>query len=519
MGVKGEPAQHSSTRGWTAAWWLVLGVVGALLLIRLGEREFWSDEGVSALLARNILKYGLPRVDDGRNVVSFLGPGVDSNADGLWTWSPWLDPYLMASSFAAFGETLFASRLPFVLAGLCCLPIVWSLIFRRTGNQATAMMGMLALGLSETFLLHSRQARYYSLSMLGQAILLYGLQDVIDRRGRGKWLIALGGTMQFYCNYIISVANVLALVVIALWHWKQLRLRDLFWAALISGIAAAPWVLYARPWEQSFMVGSDASIPKLLAYIRECNFHFLPLMLLLWPLFWARPFRGRRKENDSSDVLLSSLPVFFPAFIAVLPYAPGLYLRYLVPLLPVAAVYLAEGLASTISNVKLRWAVFAVMVLTNVTAWTTALPFHYGHHLRIELADFIDEISHPYRDRTSAMIEFFRKNARDGETIHTRDPEFPLAFSTPLAIYFGPCRSLPPGQMPDWILPDTVTSVLRLTPVELTGEIANRYERIGVMVPDSYRGGSLPDPELREYRTAPTEKEFVVYRLKRDALK
>ena len=78
------------------------------LTYNLGDRMLWADEAETALLAVNITKFGLPIADDGKNDLQRTRPGSRSEHN-LWIWSPWLDEYVAASSFALLGESTFSA--------------------------------------------------------------------------------------------------------------------------------------------------------------------------------------------------------------------------------------------------------------------------------------------------------------------------------------------------------------------------------------------------------------------------
>lgn len=118
--------------------WLGVAVLAAifalgafLLFYNLDGRLLWGDEAETAVLARNITRFGLPYTDDGRNVISLYGPSIDNNADGLWTWSPWLQEYIAAASFCLFGPSTWSARIPF--AGIGFLSGVY---LRHRGGSA-----------------------------------------------------------------------------------------------------------------------------------------------------------------------------------------------------------------------------------------------------------------------------------------------------------------------------------------------------------------------------------------------
>ncbi|MCH2487412.1 MAG: hypothetical protein MK010_06690, partial [Erythrobacter sp.] len=105
-----------SPRNWLRAAYAALFALAAFgSLANLDGRKLWGDEAETALLAISITHHGVPRVLDGHHRIANLPNGRDANADGLWTWSPWLDEYVTAGSFALLGPSTTAARLPFAL--------------------------------------------------------------------------------------------------------------------------------------------------------------------------------------------------------------------------------------------------------------------------------------------------------------------------------------------------------------------------------------------------------------------
>jgi 4-amino-4-deoxy-L-arabinose transferase-like glycosyltransferase len=514
----------------TAVTWLILLAVAALLFWRLDDRLLWGDEAETALLARNITRYGLPRTFDGVNRITLLGEGVDSSRDQLWTWSPWLAPYTMAASFALAGASTLAARLPFALAAWASVALLGLWLWRRYGDRQIAWMGMAYLGGLELFVLHGRQARYYGLALLAQALVLWALHATWEGDARGRWYLAGAVLVHFYSNYILAVACGAALAAIALASRRAPVRRDVGIALAVSALGGLPWILYARSWAQSQMMGGDEPAGKLLYYVRETHFHVVPWVVLAVPLAWwwiarrprAREGRGRLAtppragallRSPWTDPLARSLLLFFPAVVVAILPAPGAYLRYLLPLLAVAAVLVAVSVASLPASWGWRWLVLAVLISSNAVAWLTAWPFSRAHGLRPALTGVIDEISHRYADRTAAVVDFFNGRVSSTETAFGLDPEFPLIFYTRLRIVDG---RLTGGRLPDpapeWILPRSAGGVHEQGGDELPASIAPFYERLTLSTPASSRLGSLPEPDVREYRTAPGRERFVLYR-------
>jgi hypothetical protein len=144
---------------------LVAAVGLALIFANLGSDYLWEDEGDTAVLASNILKFGVPKAWDG---VAFLDldHGARLNNDLVMVTHPWVQYYVTAASFLVFGQNNFAARLPFALAGVMSILFVYLFVWRISANRLTAFCAATLLVFSVQFLLYARQCRYYSLNML-----------------------------------------------------------------------------------------------------------------------------------------------------------------------------------------------------------------------------------------------------------------------------------------------------------------------------------------------------------------
>ena len=105
-----------------------------LFLFGLGNTYLWQDEAQTALLARSVLKHGVPMVGQGAESLSAV-MGTDAGVGGIYFQVSWLQAYLTAASFSLFGESSWAARIPFALAGWLCVPLVaWAM--RQAGAAA-----------------------------------------------------------------------------------------------------------------------------------------------------------------------------------------------------------------------------------------------------------------------------------------------------------------------------------------------------------------------------------------------
>src|SRR5713226_2878695 len=112
----------------------LLILAAALILPNLDDRYLWDDESETALLAKNILRFGVPVAWDGASLIS-QECGTDYDANYLWRQTPWLPIYITAVSFALLDAGTFAARLPFALLGLLSVPSMYLLARRVFGDQ------------------------------------------------------------------------------------------------------------------------------------------------------------------------------------------------------------------------------------------------------------------------------------------------------------------------------------------------------------------------------------------------
>src|SRR5438270_11016150 len=130
------PRVYGSLRAnWPFVTVAVLGL--AMLLTNLGTDYLWADEGDTAVLASNILKFGVPKAWDG---VTFMDSdfGARENEQLVLVSSPWAQYYMVAASFFIFGENTFAARLPFALAGWVSILVAYFSVWQITTNRSGA---------------------------------------------------------------------------------------------------------------------------------------------------------------------------------------------------------------------------------------------------------------------------------------------------------------------------------------------------------------------------------------------
>ena len=311
------------------------------LFAHLGQQALWEDEGDTAVFARAILHSGLPLAWDGRTFSDsdFGRRVVPFGGNFLMVGTPWLSFYATAASFAAFGESRFAARLPFAAAGLATIALLYALVLRVTGDRAAAVAAAVLLLCSAQFLLYARECRHYAFNMLLTLAVLAAFLRLRERPGSPAF--ALSSVLLFHAQILPAIVCVAACGALAVAHpgFRGLRrpfLRSLPW--IVAG--TAPWLLLS--WRET---GANWGAPAVLAELplRVGQLGIESWVAIPWlgwaigiPLLWRR-FGAPDRE------WLALAGAFVAAAFALTPLAlsttllSALGLRYVCGLLPIAA--------------------------------------------------------------------------------------------------------------------------------------------------------------------------------------
>src|SRR2546423_6241880 len=158
--------------------------------------------------------------------------------------SPWVQYYITAASFLAFGQNTFAARFPFALAGWMSILLIYFIVWQVTANRWAAFSAAVLLVFSVQFLLYSRQSRYYALSMLFTCLLIWIFFQM--KSLRESVLFALVAVLLFH-THPIGIVPVGALAIFTLLRRQFASQRRWFWLALPGVIAfTLPWFAFAH---------------------------------------------------------------------------------------------------------------------------------------------------------------------------------------------------------------------------------------------------------------------------------
>ncbi len=449
--------------------WLLLVAGLALLLANLGNIYLWQDEAETALLSQRLGTYGLPMAFDGRNLIRQAPMDIQYTADFVWVYHPWLPFYWTALSFKLFGPTTSAARLPYALAGLGAILLLYYSVRRHFRDQRLAMLSATLLLLCIPFLLHARQCKYFPFAALFTVAVVDAYLRMLLPRDRAEARLALpyfilAGFCLFQSNFgafLPLFASLGLHLILRRPGWPQIKRMALAVAAV--GLFVAPWAVYLQTWARGRFVFDIYRFAGHLAhYVVYITGWVLPwpLLLLFAYLYWMR-----RKSLQLTSPEVSALNLYILVVLITLVFLSAtfiwLYFSYIVQLVPLLVVIVAATILRIMDRSRvLGYAVAILLVTSNVLhmfpyalplarsfKWASLAPRQYlietdeliatAGRTHFDLANYAYELTHDYESPDEGTALYLQEHAAPGDIVLTNYGELPIAFYTGLHIAGG----------------------------------------------------------------------------------
>jgi 4-amino-4-deoxy-L-arabinose transferase-like glycosyltransferase len=517
--------------------WLLLIVAAVLLLTNLGNVYLWQDEAETALLSQRLGTFGLPLAFDGRNLIRQAPQDVQYTEDYVWVYHPWLPFYLTSLSLSLLGPTTFAARLPYALAGLATVLLLYHTTQRYFGRHI-AMLASTLLLFCVPFALHARQCKYFAFAAL---FTLATLDAYLRMRESDSPRFALPYFLSaafslFQSNFgafVPLMAGIGLHLLASRPRWPELRRFIL--AGLILLALVMPWAIYLQTWARGrFSFDVIRFVGHLVHYaVYVTGWVFPAPLLVLFAVVLTRLNTTSGQDRREASVLGLYLLVCLITVLFLSATFIWMYFSYIVQLVPL----LMALLAWTLWHVLRRWrpigyALLVLLIATNLLhafpyvlpltrqfKWASLAPRPYltetdallaaAAQIRSDLKDYAYELVHDYNGPNEGIVQFLRREANPGDLVVTNYGELPIAFYTGLDIAGGLSGyRLEEASDARWIInrPDGPYRD------ELARLIAQgRYEAIEIPYPD-LPWGNRPVPEYHKFATVHDAPKVVIHR-------
>jgi hypothetical protein len=468
----------------------IVAVIGAIFIFtNLGSDYLWEDEGDTAALASNILKFGVPTAWDG---AAFLDSdhGARLNRDLVMVTHPWVQYYLTAASFLIFGQNTFAARFPFALASWMSILLVYLFLWRLLRDRWTAFSAVALLVFSVQFLLYAKQCRYCALNMLLVVWLFWSFFKMKSARDCVFFILA---AVFLFHTHPYGIAPVVALGAISLIHRPfAAQRRWVLFAAPAIALLTLPWLALSSLSSSGSALNTTAA-QSLGEFIERCVQAFIEctsvtpligslIILILATLLPRAKQKDAAREQGQEDATVmppenappfwktNEMSILISVFATILFYvlataitqsSDSLWLagmRYASAVLPLAAMAAAIIIVKASRESRLIWLslllVFGLTKLAQLTPWVSGNPsglFHFGKysvgtHVPAKIVDrflgsglsmYVRDLWRENPGTVAKSCKFLRENAKPGDVLIVNYGMEPTYFYTRLPQAMG----------------------------------------------------------------------------------
>jgi hypothetical protein len=457
-------------------WLLTIGfcLLASLFLISLFKNIsyplLWADESMTVMHGKRVLEYGCPKVHDGKNVVYDLrhsNPrlGVDEKTDAYIGGANWGMYYVaaVAVKLAQMSDNIYTKtailRIPFALAGFIGL-VILGLIGTEFFESRCSKKGFCVLFaffelISIPLVLHLREARYYSLTVLLTALIIfiYTRYRLLKKTKHMTYTFALTLSLfllfvTFSPGYFIflialffyeSIGFVKGLISNSMRRNRQIaqsvpfpfnkRLKHYFQGLLpvmLSLIAVSPLISFFKTFyiagemaKYNFLLFGISKLDMYLAnlsviwnYFRSFDFIYLVIFLKLCLLFSFLRLGGKEIVHGDRRMLMFSnfltvIVIVYLFAIAQIPNFP--FTRYLIPLQPVLAVIIIFDLVLVYHRISIQpphWVKYCKVLL--LAGFIGFVCINVSRNIGY-LEGHVYELFHQYKGPLDYLIPFIKE--------------------------------------------------------------------------------------------------------------
>ncbi|MDM5147363.1 hypothetical protein NQX30_03115 [Candidatus Persebacteraceae bacterium Df01] len=434
-----------------------------LTLFNLDYVTLWHDEGVNAIMARNLINSGTFSTWDGRNL-HMIGVGnsnVNENLNVLY--SPWPEPpwavIPSALGMVIFGENEIGVRFFHGILGLVSLLFFWKLLnLDFFASPRLRILAFALFALSAQVILFMRQGRYFADAFLFSLASFYYYRLYISTVGKPRHLILVVGLtiLNFLNHFAIGTSTALSFGVWHLLYYRNQTTRQQWLGLFVAGVIVAAvcgfYLLFIGAIGNE--LGKEGEyvsswFPRHLRimgyYLRDTvTYGWLPFWIVWWLIFFVffRLFFNNREskrklENEEASslrqvtegidkralrwIVLALLNIIAAAIISVQSVAvpSAADSRYLLAALPFLS--LSIGFCVEWFWRRKKWlamSLLAVLLLSNALGY----PFLFrstqtDQGLKWTLPSLIKEIHHPYPTAVEEISIYLRAHAKQDDLI------------------------------------------------------------------------------------------------------
>ncbi|MBU1200213.1 hypothetical protein KJ953_01600 [Patescibacteria group bacterium] len=338
----------------------LLGVLGLALfglMLLLGNISYpllWNDEAETAVYAQRILRFGYPKVFDGKNILYlFEHPNKDlavKEGMGAYIGSGWTQYYLatIGEFFAGKISDIYVKtallRLPFALIGLLGVVMMGLAIDWLFNDKLQFWLVFLLFTVSSVpLILHLREVRYYSLLLFFMAGVLYSYirHHFGNKMSYLKYCWCLAGCLSLVFYTFFPAYIILAGTIVLYELFGEKKIKSLL-PIIISGLLVLPGMIFFETSRISIEISSFLEFGwfdyfyHIFQMMKSALVYEFLLVVLFIKVILFKKGLDRGIKGRAAD-FLGLLTVIYVLLIARTPY---MFERYFIVLQPVLVLIL-----------------------------------------------------------------------------------------------------------------------------------------------------------------------------------
>lgn len=460
---------------------LLVIIMMVLSLSNLANRYLWYDEAHTALMGRNVLEYGVPKVWNGEYLIT-TSNGNDFNDSLIIVKDGWVQYYLAA--LAELLSPLFNVRVCFVVFGIAGAFVLYYLSKELYKKESISILTMALYCLSIPIILYIRQVRYYSPSIFFILLTLHFYLKAIRLNKTKHWVgFTFSAIFLYHSLYMFFIVVLLAISLrYGIYDRAKNNIFKLIASYSFIFLGTFPFFLYNQIFlsnigdKRSSFQGIENILLQVPGYLWQLNTYFFPFLPLFFIciIIWIKKkitYHYSNTDISHDDIKIKQKHVFInrSSFFLVsiivinvsvvsafsLQYAT----RYILPSILAGYILCAKILYKIISADRLLGTILTVLIIfTNIVNVSPYLAIKYlmpenlshidiikppvpyfiaqGNFITVDTtqsyledklklssytAQYLAEITHNYDDATEGIVKFLQDNAKPGDTVQGDD--------------------------------------------------------------------------------------------------
>ncbi|MBL4710352.1 MAG: glycosyltransferase family 39 protein [Flavobacteriales bacterium] len=314
---------------------------GFLVFYDLDDRALWQDEAETACVSQTITADNLlPKGYDGLNYFS-QQRGKEYDENYIWKLHPWFQFYWTATSFYFLEESTFSARFPFALLGLATIILSYFLSLLIWKDKRTAWFTVVFFLISLSFLMLTRQARYYAPVMFFSVYACYGLFGIFEKKKLSLMHFGIATFLLFHSQYLFALIFWLAsLIYVFSFHRNKFKkVAVLIMLLAIPNIIFLKWLLLS-PYGEGFELGLGFSegLKQYPSYLFE---YLVSPFWLVVPLGFFLFQKSKIQWKVEERPMLFFLLLIIGNLLGLLIFGRLVFVRYLCGMIPF--IFLIKG--------------------------------------------------------------------------------------------------------------------------------------------------------------------------------